>query len=213
MTETSGFFQTNEAVKRTYKSQQMADFIASFLSNGVRALGTNLQVTCDGTDRVAHVSAGRAVIEGCWYSSDEEVTFTLDEADATYGRIDRIVLRLDKGSTEISAVKLAVLKGTPASTPAPVDLTREGDIYEISLAQILVPAGSSTVPAENVTDEREDTEVCGIMHSSNQEDALDIWVDERETDFNSWYQSVQNTALDRKSLLKREIIFGKHFSY
>ncbi|MBB6067864.1 hypothetical protein [Methanococcus maripaludis] len=203
MTETSGFFGTNEAVKRTYKSQQMADFIASFLTTGVRALGTNLRVICDGTDRVAHVSAGRAVIEGCWYASDAEVTFTLDEADATYGRIDRIVLRLDKGSTDISAVKLAVLTGTPASTPAPVDLTREGDIYEISLAQVLIPAGSSTIPSGNVTDERADENVCGIMHSSNQETVLDTWAEDIQTEFEAWYQGVQNDVMNSKKVTRR----------
>lgn len=201
--ESSGFFGYSAECPREYKSQAWADFIASFLTTGVRALGTNLQVTFDGTDRVAHVSAGRAVIEGCWYASDEEVIFTLDEADATYGRIDRIVLRLDKGSTEISAVKLAVLTGTPASTPASVDLTREGDIYEISLAQILVPAGSSTIPSGNVTDEREDTEVCGIMHSSNQEDVFDTWMANKEGLFDAWFESVQNTAMTAKKTTRR----------
>lgn len=77
---------------------------------------------------------------------------TIGAAHATLGRIDRVIIRRDLAARTTA---LAVKAGTAAASPAAPALTQsETGIYEISLAQILVPAASSSVIASRITDER-----------------------------------------------------------
>jgi len=72
-------------------------------------------------------------------------------------------LRLDT-SAEARNIKAVVKTGELSLTPEPPALIREGSIYEISLAQILIIHNTTAIPVENVTDERLDSEVCGLAN-------------------------------------------------
>lgn len=72
-------------------------------------------------------------------------------ANASNPRIDRVIIRLDWTA---NTIQLAVLRGTPATSPTAPALTQNSSRWEISLAQILVGANVSTIVAGNVTDER-----------------------------------------------------------
>lgn len=97
---------------------------------------------------------------GAVYGNTGEINLPIPLADATYPRIDRVVIRYDavqnKGFLTISP-------GTPASNPAPAALLRNENAYEISLAQVYVAAGVTQIFDENITDERLDESVCGLM--------------------------------------------------
>lgn len=97
---------------------------------------------------------------GAVFGLTAEKVCDIGVSDANYPRIDRIVIRYD-------AIKnhglIAVLAGVPASTPSPKALTRNENAYEISLAQIYVGAGATEITPENITDERLDESVCGLM--------------------------------------------------
>ena len=99
-------------------------------------------------------------------------TFTHGAA-ATADRIDRIVARLDRNADK-RCITLAVLEGVPAAEPVPPALTRTPQVWEISLAQVRVPASAVFIRPENVTDERADESVCGFAVSAwNSRAALD----------------------------------------
>lgn len=109
------------------------------------------------------IGAGSVNIQGYWMESDEAERVNLAAADTSNPRIDRIVARLDTAvNMEIS---FAVLTGTPASGPLPPELTRTAYIYELSLAQVYVPAGATYVSEDNITDERRNTGVCGLTRA------------------------------------------------
>lgn len=97
---------------------------------------------------------------GAVYGNTSEINLPILLADATYPRIDRVVIRYDavqnKGFLTISP-------GTPASNPAPSALLRNENTYEISLAKVYVAAGATEIFAANITDERLDESVCGLM--------------------------------------------------
>lgn len=97
---------------------------------------------------------------GAVYGNTSEINLPIPLADATYPRIDRVVIRYDavqnKGFLTISP-------GTPASNPAPAALLRNENAYEISLAKVYVAAGATEIFAANITDERLDESVCGLM--------------------------------------------------
>lgn len=188
MEQKSRFFDGIE-----YNAQDWADYFSAILSNGVFAFGTNLEVSKpDDADAVSHIAIGKAWINGKYYENDAEVLLTHDaNTDPSYNRIDRVILRLNLsgvtvGVTATNTISLDILKGTPASSPVAPTLTRTGNVWELSLAQVLVPANSTTIPAANITDEREDSDVCGGVTSAFQDAQADTIVNvllERYYDF------------------------------
>lgn len=173
--EKSRFFDYADDDKE-YQADEFAEFFRTFLSDGVPELGTNLQVMAPGTGMIVNVNYGAAVVQGYgyWLKDDETGTKTLPiaAAPASNTRIDRVVLRLDK-SVATRSINLAVLTGTPAMSPSPPALTREGNVYELSLAQVTVGPGVLSIAADKVTDERANRDVCGIIEPKSVRDSID----------------------------------------
>ncbi len=101
------------------------------------------------------VAAGGAWLgspAGWYYYSDDEQLLTLDSETSGYNRIDRVVLRLNR-NTEVRTVALDVIKGTAVtSAPSAPALTQNDTLYEMSLAQIAITGGSTSIA---ITDERD----------------------------------------------------------
>lgn len=91
-------------------------------------------------------------------------------SNSTYSRIDRVVLRLDL-QEKARSVSLKILEGLPGANPSPKPLTRNDITWELSLAQLHVPANATMVTA--VIDERLDKSVCGAaagLYTLNAQD-------------------------------------------
>jgi hypothetical protein len=175
-TEFSGFFDTSETTTRKYSASDWTNLLATLITSGLMTTeGTHMEVTADGSGMTVSVNVdstsgvGRAAIEGRWYQLTSPQSLTIADADATNDRIDRVVLRLNKVSTEDSPIKLTVITGTPAASPVAPDIVRTGNIYDLSLAQVYVTAGVSVIAADKITDERSDTSVCGPYYAANQD--------------------------------------------
>ena len=97
---------------------------------------------------------------GVAYANTEETTLKIGEANRSYPRIDRVVVRYDKA---LNNVALAVVAGTAHQSPVPPEIARNENTYEISLAQVYVGAGITEITTANITDERADESVCGWM--------------------------------------------------
>jgi hypothetical protein len=104
------------------------------------------------------VLPGAAWVGGAYAEVTTPKTLAIAAAPASGTRIDRVVLRRNNAT---NTVELDVVQGTPSSSPAPPSLTRAGDIYEISLARVVVPAGTTAIGASNIIDERPDPQLCG----------------------------------------------------
>jgi hypothetical protein len=175
MPEYSRFFDSTPEDERYYSADEFAEYFRRLLTNGIFNGGTNLQVGCDGTNIMTYINEGFAWIEGYMYKIEGGPFYlTHDLPDTQYDRIDRIVLRLDK-SLEVRAINAKVLKGTPSATPTPPALTRNDNVYEISLAQVRIEAGKSYIEAYQITDERLDNNVCGLVNSLIQADTTEIF--------------------------------------
>ncbi|WP_202710585.1 hypothetical protein [Sporosalibacterium faouarense] len=163
MAEFYRFFDSTIEDPRKYDADEFAEYFRQILTDGIFNGGTNLQITCEGNNMNVFVNEGYGWIKGYLYKIDNlGVELQLDTADVTYDRIDRVVLRWDK---ENRFIKAFVLKGTPSSTPLAPDLIRNDRIYEISLAQIRVIAGKSYIDSSQITDERLNSDVCGLVNS------------------------------------------------
>ena len=112
------------------------------------------------------VSAGQAWVRPARFKGrsiimEQPATLPLTAADAVRSRIDRVVLRYDAAAKKTS---LLVLDGTPDSAaPAAPAITRTELIYDLCLAEIKRPAGSTAVTVADIYDTRADETVCGVM--------------------------------------------------
>lgn len=154
MTEYSRFFGGPAGSVPEYTQPQFAEVLKRIFSNGVfYSVDNQLQVTeTDPVSLAVRIGTGEAWINGFWYQNDAALTNTLETADTTYDRIDRIILRLDTVTNY--KISCEVLTGTPAASPVAPSLTQNANIYEISLAQVLVNAGATSVSNAKITDER-----------------------------------------------------------
>lgn len=133
-------------------------------TSGVYSSEEDFAVTAAGGLSVT-VSAGvgwvhPARFEGYSVIMRETETLTLALADGQRPRIDRIVLRYDAAARKSS---LLVLQGTPDTQPTAPDISRTALLYDLCLAQIARPAGSTAITAGAITDTRLDPALCGVM--------------------------------------------------
>lgn len=133
-------------------------------TSGVYSADEDFAVTAAGGLNVT-VSAGRAWVHpsrfaGYSITKREPETVTLPLADGTRPRIDRILLRYDAAARKTS---LLILTGDPASAPTAPAITRTELTYDLCLAEISRPAGSTEITTGQITDTRLDESLCGVM--------------------------------------------------
>ena len=148
----------------TYDADDASGYLSTRLS-GVYSADEDFAVTANG-DLTVTVSAGQAWVRPARFRGrsiilEQPETVTLTAADTVRSRIDRLVLRYDAAAKKTS---LTVLTGTPDSaSPTAPEITRTALVYDLCLADIRRPAGSTEVTAADITDTRADEDVCGVM--------------------------------------------------
>lgn len=98
------------------------------------------------------VLAGAAMAHGIFYLSDATEALTVGANSSGNPRIDTVILRVDYTAQE---VRLALLAGTAAATPAPPTLTQSSVLWEIPLADIAVANGFTTIANSVITPRHE----------------------------------------------------------
>jgi hypothetical protein len=197
MAERSGFFPYVAGdANSEYDSAWLAKYIASIIGNGV--YDGELAVTA-GDGMAVTLPAGRAWINGYHYRNDGPLTLPVDNADGVLHRKDTVVLRWDVNARSITA---QVLKGAPASTATAPEITRSMEQYDLKLAEISIPAGTTAIKQSLITDTRLDNKVCGIVTGVVKQvdtttfynqiaDDLARFRTTNEADFNAWVQSIK----------------------
>lgn len=146
-----------------FDAADVAAYLAG-LTSGVFSGAEDFPVTAAGGLKVT-VGAGRGWVHpsrftGYSITKREADTLTMPLADPSLPRIDRIVMRYDAGAR---AASLQVLQGTASSTPTAPAISRTELIYDLCLAEITRPAGSTAVTTGQITDTRLDEKLCGIV--------------------------------------------------
>jgi hypothetical protein len=106
--------------------------------------------------------------DGVVFWNDKEQTdgnklsLSVDVADSVYERIDRVVVTWET-TNYVALPTISILKGAAARNPVPPGLTNNATQRQISLARIKIPAGTVSLSASMITDERLDSSVCGIV--------------------------------------------------
>ena len=146
-----------------FDAADVAAYLAG-LTSGVFSSAEDFPVTAAGRLKVT-VGAGRGWVHpsrftGYSITKREADTLTMPLADPSLPRIDCIVMRYDAGAR---AASLQVLQGTASSTPTAPAISRTELIYDLCLAEITRPAGSTNITTGQITDTRLDEALCGIV--------------------------------------------------
>ena len=146
-----------------FDAADVAAYLAG-LTSGVFSGAEDFPVTAAGGLTVT-VGAGRGWVHpsrftGYSITKREADTLTLPLADPSLPRIDLIVMRYDAGAR---AASLQVLQGTASSTPTAPAISRTELIYDLCLAEITRPAGSTSITTGQITDTRLDEALCGLV--------------------------------------------------
>ena len=186
---------------RAVSSAPLRKLIKKLFSDGVMPNpSTNLQVAA-GTGMNVIVKPGFAICNGCMKLEEEQVTLAVQAADASSGRIDTVVLRLDDNDA-VRSCELAVLTGTPSANPVRPELTRNASIWEIGLADIKVSANSTAITNANITDTRYETARCGVISSISEFDTTFLYQQiladlaqfktEEQANFLAWFAEMKD---------------------
>lgn len=146
-----------------FDAADVAAYLAG-LTSGVFSSAEDFPVTAAGGLKVT-VGVGRGWVHpsrftGYSITKRETDTLTMPLADPSLPRIDRIVMRYDAGAR---AASLQVLQGTASSTPTAPAISRTELIYDLCLAEITRPAGSTSISTGQITDTRLDEALCGLV--------------------------------------------------
>ena len=145
-----------------------------------------LEVTA-GTGMTVNVSTGECRCGSIMGISNSQMSLDVNVGDSTYDRIDSIVAQYTYDDP--STLTLAVLEGTPASTPVSPTITKSyNSLWQMELAQILVPANSTLASECTITDKR-------VIYNS-----LDSVIDPITSDIESLSTNVLAITSDIESL-------------
>lgn len=131
---------------------------AGQVANGILPSGGQMAVTA-GSGMSVSIAAGYAVVASGSGSTYGGYTFgtpagslTIATSDPVNPRIDLVVAFVDDLGSSSSVTGIQVVTGTPAPSPSVPAVT--GVTGYVTLAQVLVPAGSTSVTSGNITDVR-----------------------------------------------------------
>ncbi|MGM9660776.1 MAG: hypothetical protein ACI3WQ_09265 [Faecousia sp.] len=143
-------------------------------TSGVFGAAGNAAVSAFGPPRMAvQVSDGTGWLAdenglGCaWWidtmaSTGSMLSLGVDAADAVYNRIDRVIVEWNTPNyTDVPIVR--ILSGSLANKPVPPALTNDSTTRQISLARVYIKAGATEITDADITDERLDESVCGVV--------------------------------------------------
>ncbi len=174
---------------RAYNANDFSNYFAELVGNGVIYSSSSVLQVTPSSGMVVNIQPGKAFIVGRKYENTTALPLTIDTANGSLPRIDRVCIKLDKIGRTIEAI---VKAGVPATVPVPPGLVRTNDVFEISLAQVLVGASTAAITAANITDERLDKTVCGIVTGLIEQIDASTMFNQLQNQFNTWFQSIRD---------------------
>ncbi|MDE5830489.1 MAG: hypothetical protein K2H53_02125, partial [Clostridia bacterium] len=147
------------------------------------------------------VKIGDANINGYRYTNESEKVIEVTNADGVLDRIDNIVVRLDLPNRQITT---EIVTGSFSENAMAPNITRGSSIYELRIAKISIPAGTTEITEDLITDTRFDNNDCGnVICAVQTPDFTDIlqqyialwdkFITSRTSDFDKWMGELKET--------------------
>lgn len=151
--------ETESGYDKEYVADDFARYFRAFISSGIFMKDpTNLQVIANG-DMTVTLKPGKMIIEGYRYDNTADIIIDIDPADGVLGRIDRVSATW---SQEDRDIHYTLQKGTPSYEPVAPACRRSEEYKDYVVADIYVAAGAIKIQQQNITDQRLNSDVCGL---------------------------------------------------
>ena len=158
------FFNSKDG-DRKYNAADWANYFKPLFVSGV--FNGDLFVSA-GTGMQVVVATGYAWLEGYGYNNTEDLVIDLEVASGNLNRYDAIKVKLDLSARTITAY---ADKGGNAAAPTQPTNERSDTVFEITLAEIYIAAGTTQITQSMITDTRMISSKCGwVTGSVNQID-------------------------------------------
>jgi hypothetical protein len=152
-----------------YDQAKIAEVNARFLGDGYIPYLTNESLLrvyqAVSPNMSVLVESGGVSIQGYHGFNGGFTTLAIEAADVSNPRIDRVVARLTRSGIDPGTLELAILKGeaqNPAVAPTPTYVPgSSAAIYELVIADLLIPANTTTITTAMITDQRNNDLLCG----------------------------------------------------
>jgi hypothetical protein len=196
MPVTYGFYDS-VAGDRRYNASQMSKLFEGIITDGVfQYVGGGLVVSAN-TGMNINVASGRAWLINTWINNDGTLPLTVLASEATLNRIDSVVIEANSGSG-VRENSIKIIKGTPASSPVAPTLSNTATLKQLSLADIYVGAGVSSINAGNITNKIGTTQtpfITGIIKSLDTATLLAQY----KANFEAWFANLQDQLDDNQA--------------
>lgn len=181
--------QEDGSYDRTYNAEDITSYLDGFVGHGIFPYPSDCLQVQQGKAMDIIIKAGAIwCIGGYKLLSTSDYTISLDNADVSLNRIDRVVVKCDLINRTIDVV---IKKGTLSSNPVAPNVLRTDAIQEYSLATILINKQTTQITNIHITDTRFDSGVCGVVQGVFQQvDTSTLWL-QWETAFAEWFNSVK----------------------
>lgn len=155
--ESSGF----PLYDRGFTAEQLREVLMTFFSDGVFLEDKDAFHVKKYSGMSVTVSPGRCFIQGDIgvERTDRILEF---EASTSQPRYDTVVLRWDN-NLDARSIDLYVKKGVASERPSRPSLTRGETVWELGLCDIFIPANSTSIDTDRITDTRLDSARCGAV--------------------------------------------------
>ena len=196
MTVSSGFFNSVNH-DRLYDAEQVSSMFDGMIIDGVyENYGEAFMITAyPDTNSAVMIGTGRAWFDHTWILNDSQYLLTLDPPNELLGRIDAIVLDIDK-RTDVRKNSIVYIRGTEAVQPANPVLIKEDLHTQYPLcyitrnAEIDAPISQSDI---NIRVGKSDCPfVVGVLEAQNLENLMA----QLDSEFNEWWDGIKATLDD-----------------
>lgn len=184
---------------RVYYAEDFARHLAEYFTNGI--FNNGCKVDANNNDMSVNVNKGSANINGYRYDNNSIKILNIENADGVLDRVDNVVIRWNLSDRTITT---QIIKGTFSENAIAPDLVRTSTIYDLRIAKISIPAGTTTITPDLVTDTRFITSDCGNVISTVQtpnteelftqiEAIFNNTISDMNNNFETWFNSIQST--------------------
>ena len=186
--------EVNGKPDRVYVAEDFTRYFSTFISSGIFLEdSTNLQVLANG-DMTVTYKKGDAIIDGTRYWNPTDIIIQLDPADGVMDRIDRISFTWIREERD---VHYTVQKGELSFSPKPPACRRTAEYKDYVVADVYVRAGAISIGQKDITDQRLNSEVCGLAVAFSEIDTTTIFLQ-----FTEWFNYVRKQGeLDIDTLI------------
>ncbi|MGY5237928.1 hypothetical protein [Clostridium tertium] len=177
--EYSGFFNGDQE----YGQEEFNRYFDNIYESGVSVnVDSTMTLAVTSTSSGVQVASGFSIVKGFYLYNDSIKALNITR-DINYDRIDRIVVRLNLSTSKVS---IELKQGIGGSKPVAPNLQRDNLVYELSLAQVLIPRIGDFI----VTDERYRQDLCGAIRPKNLAEFNQMLKGFTEQ-FDRWFNSQQ----------------------